>query len=104
MRGIRLAYIHPAADRVDLTFSRRRCHRRRHVHNAARTWKGGPNEPATLGGRNMTKIKIHGGTAREGESALCLSCRYAAIVQGASAQNQIIRGSPIGALINFTVV
>ena len=34
------------------------------------------------------KIKVHGGTAREGEPALCLSCRYASIVQATSANHK----------------
>jgi hypothetical protein len=49
------------------------------------------------------KIKIHGGTAREGEPALCLSCRYASIVQGTSAKHQLIRCSRIEAPITSKV-
>jgi hypothetical protein len=49
------------------------------------------------------KIKIHGGTAREGEASLCLSCRYASIVHGTSARHQIIRCSEVRASITFKV-
>jgi hypothetical protein len=49
------------------------------------------------------KIKVHGGTAREGEPALCLSCRYANIVSGASANQMLIRCTRVEAPIRFKV-
>lgn len=49
------------------------------------------------------KIKIHGGTVREGEAALCLSCRYASIVSGTSARHTLIRCSRIDTSVVFKV-
>jgi hypothetical protein len=49
------------------------------------------------------KIKINGGTAREGEPALCLSCRFATIVQGFSAAQQIVRCGRVEAAVTFKV-
>jgi hypothetical protein len=49
------------------------------------------------------KIKIHGGTARQDDPSLCLSCRYASIVAGTSAQHQIIRCGKIEARVTFQV-
>jgi hypothetical protein len=49
------------------------------------------------------KLKVHGGTAREGEAALCLSCRYATIVSGASAKHTLVRCARIEAPITFKV-
>jgi hypothetical protein len=49
------------------------------------------------------KIKVHGGTARDGEPALCLSCRYASIASGASARDTLIRCSRIETPIQFKV-
>ncbi len=49
------------------------------------------------------KIKIHGGTAREGESSLCLSCRYASVVSGTSARHTLIRCSRVESPICFKV-
>jgi hypothetical protein len=51
----------------------------------------------------MMKLKVHGGTAREGEPALCLSCRYASIVSGASARDTLIRCTQVHAPITFKV-
>jgi hypothetical protein len=34
------------------------------------------------------KINVHGGTARSDEPSLCLTCRYASIVQGATASQR----------------
>jgi hypothetical protein len=48
-------------------------------------------------------IKIHGGTAREGEAALCLSCRYASVVSGSRARDVLIHCSRVGAPISFKV-
>jgi hypothetical protein len=48
-------------------------------------------------------IKIHGGTARDGEPALCLSCRYASIVFGTSTRDTLIRCSRVEAPIAFKV-
>ena len=48
-------------------------------------------------------IRIHGGTARDDEAALCLSCRYAHIVCGTSAKHQFIRCSQVEAPIAFKV-
>jgi hypothetical protein len=49
------------------------------------------------------KIKINGGTAREGEPALCLSCRFATVVQGTSAKHEIIRCSRVETNVTFKV-
>ena len=49
------------------------------------------------------KIKINGGTAREGDPALCLSCRFATIVQGPSAAHRIVRCSRVESAITFKV-
>lgn len=49
------------------------------------------------------KIKINGGTAREGEPALCLSCRFASIVQGPSTAQRIVRCSRVETTITFKV-
>lgn len=49
------------------------------------------------------KIKITGGTARDDEPALCLSCRFASIVQGTKATNQIIRCSRVETNLAFKV-
>lgn len=49
------------------------------------------------------KIKINGGTAREGEPALCLSCRFATIVQGTSTKHQIVRCGRVQTSITFKV-
>ena len=48
-------------------------------------------------------IKIHGGTAREGEPALCLNCRHASIVQGVSARDQVIRCASLDSRMTFRV-
>ena len=49
------------------------------------------------------KIRIHGGTARDDQSALCASCRYASIVSGTSAQHEIVRCSKVEQAITFKV-
>jgi hypothetical protein len=49
------------------------------------------------------KIKINGGTARDDEPALCLSCRFASIVQGSRANNQIVRCSRVETNLTFKV-
>lgn len=49
------------------------------------------------------KIKINGGTARESEPALCLSCRFAAIVQGLSAAQRIVNCRRVEGDITFKV-
>ena len=49
------------------------------------------------------KIKVHGGTARDGEPALCLSCRCACIATGASTNQTLIRCARIETPITFKV-
>ena len=49
------------------------------------------------------KIKVHGGTASDGDPSLCLNCRYASIVQGTSAKDHIIRCSKIESRVTFRV-
>jgi len=49
------------------------------------------------------KIKISGGTARENEPSLCLSCRHATIVQGTSTKHEIVRCNRIETAIGFKV-
>jgi hypothetical protein len=49
------------------------------------------------------KLKVHGGTTRAGDPSLCLQCRYAAIVQGASASHQIVHCSRLAARVQFRV-
>jgi hypothetical protein len=36
------------------------------------------------------RVKIRGGTANHGEPSLCLTCRYATIVKGASLRDEIV--------------
>jgi hypothetical protein len=36
------------------------------------------------------RVKIRGGTANYGEPSLCLTCRFAAIVKGASLRDEIV--------------
>ena len=36
------------------------------------------------------RLKIQGGTVRHGEPSLCLTCRYATVVQGPSLQGRIV--------------
>src|SRR5260221_8080676 len=36
------------------------------------------------------RVKIRGGTANQGEPSLCLTCRYATIVKGASLRDEIV--------------
>ena len=49
------------------------------------------------------RINVHGGTARGDEPSLCLTCRYASIVQGTTAGDRIVRCSRIEAGITFKV-
>lgn len=49
------------------------------------------------------RINIRGGTAREDEPSLCLTCRYAAIVQGTNANERIVRCSRVENAIAFKV-
>lgn len=49
------------------------------------------------------KINVHGGTARSDEPSLCLTCRYASIVQGATASQRIVRCSRVEGSIEFGV-
>ena len=49
------------------------------------------------------KIKVHGGTAREGEPSLCLGCRYAAVVEVTSAKHQIVHCSRLAERVRFRV-
>jgi hypothetical protein len=41
------------------------------------------------------RLKIQGGTAQYGEPSLCLTCRYATIVQGPSLQDRIVECSQL---------
>ena len=36
------------------------------------------------------RLKVQGGTVRNGESSLCLTCRYATVIRGPSLQDRII--------------
>ena len=49
------------------------------------------------------KINVHGGTARSDEPSLCLTCRYASIVQGSTASQRIVRCSRVEGPIEFKV-
>lgn len=49
------------------------------------------------------KIRVMGGTARHDEPSLCLTCQSAKIVQGPSADDEIIRCVQIEARITFKV-
>lgn len=49
------------------------------------------------------KLTIHGGTAREGDPALCLSCRFATVVRGVSANHEIVRCTRIDQRVTFRV-
>lgn len=49
------------------------------------------------------KIKIQGGTAREDEPALCLSCRHAKVVQGASSRHTIVECRELATPVTFKV-
>jgi hypothetical protein len=49
------------------------------------------------------RIKIHGGMARGGEPALCVSCRYATIARGARASDEIVHCSRFDREIRFPV-
>jgi hypothetical protein len=51
-------------------------------------------------------IKIRGGTLRQGESSLCLTCRHATVVQGAGIQERIVECAQLSsgsARITFAV-
>jgi hypothetical protein len=41
------------------------------------------------------RVKIRGGTASNGEPSLCLTCRYATIVKGASLHDDIVECSQL---------
>ena len=41
------------------------------------------------------RIKIRGGTASNGEPTLCLTCRFATIVKGASLRDEIVECSQL---------
>jgi hypothetical protein len=43
----------------------------------------------------MMRIKIRGGTASNGEPSLCLTCRFATVVKGASLRDEIIECSQL---------
>ncbi len=49
------------------------------------------------------KIKIHGGTARDDEPSLCLTCRHASVVQGQKSADQIVRCGRLEERIRFRV-
>src|SRR5579862_3708193 len=72
------------------------CNRHPHPEEVA-------NDAHALGGHTHMKIKINGGTAREGEPALCLSCRFASIVQGTKPNHEIIRCSRVETNLAFKV-
>ena len=50
------------------------------------------------------KIKIEGGTTEFGQPSLCLSCRSATVVRGASEANQLIKCSHLEARVHFAVI
>jgi hypothetical protein len=39
------------------------------------------------------RVKIRGGTASNGEPSLCLTCRFATVVKGASLRDEIVECS-----------
>ena len=41
------------------------------------------------------RIKIRGGTASNGEPSLCLTCRFATVVKGASLRDEIVECSQL---------
>ena len=41
------------------------------------------------------RIKIHGGTASNGEPSLCLTCRFATVVKGTSLRDEIVECSQL---------
>lgn len=43
----------------------------------------------------LMRVKIQGGTVLEGETSLCVTCRYATIVKGASLREEIIECSEL---------
>ena len=49
------------------------------------------------------RVKIKGGTARESDPALCLSCRFAVIVRGARQRDEIVRCGRAETAITFKV-
>lgn len=49
------------------------------------------------------KFTIQGGTARHGDPALCLSCRYATVVKGTAANHEIVRCGRVDERITFKV-
>ncbi len=49
------------------------------------------------------KVKIRGGTARESEPSLCLSCRFSRVVQGVSSRDQIVECRQLEARVTFQV-
>jgi len=49
------------------------------------------------------KIKIRGGTARESDPSLCLSCRFAKVVQGQRANDQIVECGQLQDRVTFQV-
>lgn len=49
------------------------------------------------------RINVHGGTTRDDGASLCLTCRYATIVQGTKASERIVRCSRVESPIPFKV-
>lgn len=49
------------------------------------------------------RLKIQGGTARHDEPALCVSCRFAKVVRGQRAQDEIVHCSQVESRITFKV-
>jgi hypothetical protein len=50
------------------------------------------------------KIKVRGGTAREGEPSLCLSCRFAKVARGPRSKDEIVQCGQLEAPVTFKVV
>lgn len=42
------------------------------------------------------RIKIHGGTAQEGQASLCNTCRHATVVRGARLRDEIVECAVLG--------
>jgi hypothetical protein len=65
-----------------------------HVARISSHGKEVTNDSHRLGGTSM-RIKIRGGTASNGEPSLCLTCRFATIVKGASLRDEIVECSQL---------
>lgn len=49
------------------------------------------------------KIKVRGGTARESDPSLCLSCRFAKVVQGQRSRDEIVECGQLEVRVTFKV-